>query len=430
MIEFPDIYGVLAIPTKWYDDSRKPRDCGLFIPAQYGMPQAVDEYGNSLVELALELLDIQEEEWKKLPPEKYVLRKSQNPRTIRDAFRIRKVSEYPILLLENQQKRITIKDKENKWDFKPIKCLLEEKADGEIVMNTKDLPPEHEYPIDPKWVDKRGCVTIFEMPLEKNPKFFTYFGGVDPIEADETSTSNSVAALDIYRKAHRVVYKDKEGKEKVRIEGDKLVATYRGRFNSAEKTNEQMWYLIKMYNAFTLVERSKPNFINYMRRLGRDRYLAKESDIPLFKDINVNAALTQSPFGFIFSTKQDSAMWKFFKDTLKSYLKTEYGYVYDTNGEVMKIFRGVDRIDDFWLIEEIIQFIEGEGNYDRKISFMAALVLCKINEINIGTTTTYEKTREEQEKRKAPVVKPAVSLLRGYNRPTKNRTGNKTRSLI
>jgi hypothetical protein len=191
-----------------------------------------------------------------------------------------------------------------------------------------------------------------------------------------------------------------------------------------------MWLLIKMYNAFTLVERSKPNFINYMRRLGREKYLAKESDIPLFKDINVNAAMTQAPYGFIFSQKGDSAMWKFFKDTLKSYLKTEYGYSYDNNGEVMKIFRGVDRIDDFWLIEEIIQFVEGEGNYDRKISFMAALTLCKINEINVGMATTYEKTKEELEKRPPPVVKPRQSLLGGYNRPTLNRPSNKTRSLI
>lgn len=430
MIEFPDIYDVLEVDTKWYDDSKKPRPCGLFIPAQYGMPQAVDEYGNSLVDLALQLLDEQEEQWKKLPPDKYVLRKSQNPRTIKDAFRIRTISEYPVLLLQNQQNRITLKDKENKWDFKPIKCLLEEDKDGNIVFNSKDLPPEHEYPINPEWKDKRGCCTIYEMPLEKNPTFFTYFGGLDPVEADDTSTSNSVASLDIFRKGQRIKYKDKNGKEHVRIEGDKLVATYRGRFDSVEKTNEQMWFLIKLYNAFTLVERSKPNFVNYMRRLGRDKYLAKESDIPLFKDINVNAALTQSPFGFIFSQKGDSAMWKFFKDTLKSYLKTEYSYVYDTNGEVMKIFRGVDRIDDFWLIEEIIQFVEGEGNYDRKISFMAALTLCKINEINVGMATTYEKTQEEIDKKPVHKPKPKQSLIGGYNKPTTYRPGNKTRSLI
>lgn len=430
MVEFPDIYDVFEVPTKWYDESGQIRNCSLFIPAQYGMPQAVDDWGNSLVEYALELLTQQEEQWKKLPSDKFVLRKSQNPRTVKDAFRIRKMSEYPILLLQNQQDRIKIKDKENKWDFKPVKCLLEENKEGEIELNTRDLSPEHEYPINPKWEDKKGMVTIYEMPLEKNPTFFTYFGGLDPIEADDTTTSNSVASLDIYRKGHRIRYKDKTGKETVRIEGDKLVATYRGRFNSVEKTNEQMWLLIKMYNTFTLVERSKPNFINYMRRLGREKYLAKESDIPLFKDLNINSAIAQSPYGFIFSTKQDSAMWKFFKDTLKSYLKTEFSYIYSTTGEVMKINRGVDRIDDFWLIEEIIQFVEGQGNYDRKISFMAALTLCKINEINIGTTTTYEKTQEEKDSKPEEKVRVQKSLLGGYNRPTINSPSNKTRSLI
>lgn len=429
MIKKPDAYEVFAVPTKWYDDSHQVRMCGLFIPAQYGMPQAIDEYGNTDVELALKLLDEQEEQWKQLPPTEHILRKSQNPRTIEEAFTVRAVSEYPVLLLQKQQERIKLKESEKNWDFNPVKCLLDEDKDGNIILLRDDLPPEHKYPIIPEWPDKRGVVTIYEMPLEENPKFFTYFGGLDPIEADETSTSESVASLDIFRKAHKVKYKDKDGKEHIRIEGDKLVATYRGRFSTAEKTNEQMWLLIKMYNAFTLVERSKPNFINYMRRMGRDHYLARESDIPLFKDININSAFeTKSQFGFIIS--HSNQMWKYLKDTLKSYLNAEYGYSYKTGGEVLKVFRGIDRIDDYWLLEEIIRYVEGDGNYDRKVSFMAALALCKINEINVGISTTYEVDLTENDK-KTIIRKSPVSLIGGYSKPTKtSMMGNKTRSLI
>jgi hypothetical protein len=431
MIEKPTAYGVFAVPTKWWDDTGVERMCGLFIPAQYGLPEATDEYGNTNVAKALEELDrIEREEWSLLPPEEYILRKSQNPRTIDEAFKVRKVSEYPIQLLQNQQERIKLKDSDNKWDFKPIKCLLAEDRDGKIIMQRDNLPDEHKYPIKPEWADKRGVVTIYEMPLEENPKFYTYFGGLDPIEADETTTSESVASLDIIRKAHKVKYKDKDGKEQIRIEGDKLVATYRGRFDTAERTNEQMWLLIRMYNAFTLVERSKPNFINYMRRMGRDHYLARESDIPLFRDININSAFeTKSPFGFIISHSNN--MWKYLKDTLKSYLKAEYGYVYKEGGEVLKVMRGIDRIDDYWLLEEIIRFVEGDGrNYDRKISFMAAMALCKINEINVGITTVYEVDKDKKEKKPVQQATP-VSLLGGYKKPTRTIGGsNKTRSLI
>lgn len=427
----PDAYEMFAVPTTWADDSRKEIMAPLFIPAQYGMPQAVDEWGNSQVEKALILMDEMEAQWKKLPPDQYILRKSQNPRTIKEAFKIRKVSDMPILLMENQQQRIKTKDKEGLWEHKPLKGLLREDRDGNLILHPEH-GPEHEYPIIKTWPDKRGCVTIYELPMEQNPKMFTYFSGVDPIEADETSTSDSVASCDIFRKAHKVIYVDKDGKQKVRIEGDKLVATYRGRFDTAEKTNEQMWLLIKMYNAFSLVERNKPNFINYMRRMGRERFLARESDIPLFKDLNVkNAFNTTSPFGFLTPpNKKDSQLWKYFRDTVKDYLKREYSYVYKGNtDEIIKTMRGIDRIDDYWLLEELI-VSDDSKNTDRYVSFSAALGLCKIYEINMGISSTYEKTKTADDVPR-PSPKPAVvSLLGGYNKPTTRRPNTKVRSLI
>ena len=105
---------------------------------------------------------------------------------------------------------------------------------------------------------------------EENPKWLTYFAGVDTVEVDETSTSESIMTVDIYMRSVKIKYK--EGNEvKTRIEGGKIVATFRGRYNPVEKGNEQAWFLIKLFNAFTYVERSKPNFINYMKRNGRQR---------------------------------------------------------------------------------------------------------------------------------------------------------------
>lgn len=437
MIENPDVYDVFEVPTKWWDETGQVKMCGLFIPAQYGMPQAVDEYGNSLVELALQLLDEQEEQWKKLPPEQYTLRKSQNPRTIKEAFRTRRVGEFAsaMKLMQNQQDRIKLKDKENLWDFKPLKGLLEEDKEGSIILVKNNLPEEHGYPIKKTWDDKRGCVTIYEPPLENNPKFFLYFGGCDPVEADVTTSSDSIASLDIFRKAHKIKYKDKEGIEKVRVEGDKLVATYRGRFDPVEKTNEQMWLLIKMYNAFTLVERNKPGFINFMRRNGRDKYLAKESDIPLFKDQNVNSIINNtSQFGFNMPpNKKDSAIWKFFKNEAKTYFLSEYSFSYKSDGEVLQTFRGINRIDDYWLLEEFIRFVEGDGdNYDRVSSFLPALALCKIFETNFGTTTVYERNDKEVPTMRKQEQQPrTMSLIGGSNRQSINtRPSNKVRSLI
>jgi hypothetical protein len=131
--------------------------------------------------------------------------------------------------------------------------------------------------------------------------------------------------------------------------------------------------------------------------------------------------------------KKDSAIWKFFKNEVKTYLLAEYSYSYKGDGEVLQTFRGINRIDDYWLLEEFIRFVEGDGdNYDRISSFLPALALCKINETNFGTSTIYEYNDND-----APILKRRdntpreISLIGGYNRQINNqRPSTKVRSLI
>lgn len=175
----------------------------------------------------------------------------------------------------------------------------------------------------------------------------------------------------------------------------------------AQKTNEQGWLLIKMYNAFTFVERSKPNFINYMMRMGRaEQYLAKESDVPMFKDINLaRSGEAKSKFGFIISSQNE--MWKLLKGYIKEYLLAEYGYIYKANSEeVVKTLRGVDRIDDFWLLEELIQFNEN-GNFDRVVSFGAALMIAKIYQQN----RIIKRKNEIPQKEEIQRIRKPINLL-------------------
>ena len=91
--------------------------------------------------------------------------------------------------------------------------------------------------------------------------------------------------------------------------------------------------------------------------------------------------------------------------------------------------RGIDRIDDYWLLEELI-VSDDSKNTDRYVSFSAALGLCKIYEINMGISSTYEKTKTAEDVPR-PSPKPAVvSLLGGYNKPTTRRPNTQVRSLI
>lgn len=425
----PHVHAFLSVNNVWDKKPEfKDKPCGLFVSESYNLEGFMDKEGNSLVDKAMEFIAENNELVKKEKKKDLAqLDISQKPTSPEEAFAQRKQSEFPTELLTRQQERIKLKDKENKWKKKPLKCLLYEGDDGTIKFKLNDLPDEHEYPIKPEWEDKRGVITIYEMPISANPKWLTYFAGVDTVEADETTTSDSIQSVDIYQKMVKVRYRDEDGKYKIKYEGGKIVATYRGRFNPVEKHNEQTWLLIKLYNAFTYQERSKPNFLNYMKRNGRaEKYLAKESDVPMFKDMNNNTIMSKSNYGFIIS--HTNQVFNIFKSNMKEYFNQEFGRVEKEDGETVKIFRGADRIDDYWLLEEYIQYNE-KGNFDRIISSAAAITIGKVYENEYGITTIDETIEQPKVKMYVP-PRPVNMLGGGQSRPTKIKRNSRPRSLL
>lgn len=407
-----DAHNFLSIDNIW-DKKSNNKKCGLFVSEAYNLTGFIDENGNSLVDKATEFVLENNEKVRTLKKKELAqLDISQKPLSPEDAFAQRNLSEFPIEELARQQSRIQVKEKENKWAFKPIKCLLYEDDEGKVRMKTTDLPPEHEYPIKPEWEDKRGVVTIYEPPME-GAKWLTYFAGVDTVEVDETTSSESIHTVDIYRRAVKVKYKDDKGKIRTRIDGGKIVATYRGRFNPVEKHNEQSWFLIKLYNAFAYVERSKPNFINYMKRNNRaEKYLAKEVDVPINKDLNIDTVLSSSSYGFIITNQ--NKMWNILKGTVKEFFATEFDRIEDEEGKVYKTFTGVDRTDDYWLLEEYIKYDPKFGNYDRIVSHAAALLIGKTYENEFGIPTI----SEVQEEKTKPVMKMERQPQSFFDSPT------------
>jgi len=428
----PEAYDFLPVKNVWDKDPLSPTCC-IFVSEAYNMIGEDDETGepfmdadgNSNVPLAMKWIKRQQELMKKSKKKAELkqLALSQKCTSPEQAFAQRTLSEFPVEMLKAQQERIKHKWANDLWDYKPQQGLLMEK-DGRVVLDTANGGPEHNWPINPEWEDKRGVVTIYEPPDPGTEnENYMYFAGVDPVEVEEDTISTSVASVDIFKTAVWVTYEE-NGKQQTKLEGDKLVATWRGRFSAPDKTNEQIWLLLKMYNAWGYAERNKPNFINYMRRMGRaEKYLAKEQDVPLFKDLNIkngNAA-NNSKFGFHKGDNTD--IWNHFKAQAKEYFFTEYGRIEDKDGEVTKVITGIDKIDDYWLLEEFINYIEGRGNYDRLVSFMAALFIAKVYQQN-----RFKKTRNEVKKKEdaeRPKARKAVSLLGGGYASTRNMLNKK-----
>lgn len=428
----PEKYEIFSVPTKWFDSTGQIKMCGLFIPTQYGMPEAVDEFGNSLVDKALDLLKEQEEKWKLLPPEQYILKKSQNPTTIQEAFAWRKQSYFNVQRIERRQEELKLQLKNG--IVKQTQGLLYEDKNGIITLKKLsefdefNRPTEIGYPVDIHQRDKRGCVTIWEMPELNTPNL--YYAGVDPIGLQDNYTSESVFSMHIYKRGFTEIDQTTGTKKTNR---GKIVATYRGRFKSVEDTNEQGLLLLRFYKAKAACERNKDNFINYCRRKGYSTLIAKKHELPFDKDIDM-AGTKNDEYGIYKGT--DGALERTLKKNAYDYLEIEIDTVHKKTedstdiGEVVKTIRGYQLVNDYWMLEEY-KLYNDEDNFDSFISSSLAI------SYGMAAELTYEKkvyTTSESQKPKEPSKPKIRSMLPNYginqNKKRPNQKNNKNRSLL
>lgn len=420
----PETYEMFGVPTKWFNETGVIKICGLFIPTQYGMPQAVDEFGNTNVELGLELLAEQEKQWALLPPAQYILRKSQNPKTIQEAFAWRKQSYYNVQRIERRQEelKLQLKNKTVKQD----QGLLYENKNGEIVLkkfsefNEFDRPTEMGYPVDIHQKDKRGCTTIWKYPEPGATNL--YFAGVDPIGLQDNYTSESLFSLHVYERGY--TEHDQVTGDKKTVRG-RIVATYRGRYKSVEDTNEQGLLLLRLYKAKAACERNKDNFINYCRRKGYSTLIAKKHELPFDKDIDM-AGTKNDEYGIYKGA--DGNLERILKKNAYDYLEIEIDTIHkkakdsDEIGEVVKTIRGYQLVNDYWMLEEY-KLYNDEDNFDSFISSSLA--------ISFGTAAelTYEKKiyiSSEVEKKQMLPPKPKIrNYLPTYGRQNQRRPNQK-----
>lgn len=412
----PEANGFLGVQNKWTNENGIVKRTGLFIPEHWGMPGFIDEYGNSLKEEAKEYLIQKYKDMENNPDvkkEEFYTEVSQHPIYLDDAFRYRNDGTFESKKLEKRQKEIKLLIERN--EFPISKGYLDVDKDGNIFLKkyTENAPPEMEYPVDPKLVNKKGLVCIRELP--KNERNL-YFGGVDTVEVGITDTSNSLFSIYIYKRGHSVV--NPETGEKTLKRG-KIVAWYTGRCDNADDHNEQGLLLLRMYKAKAACERNKPNFINYCRRMGFSASIARRSELPFHKDIDVTA-----------QKNDDYGVWKGNDGQLeleiirvyKEYLTSEMEVVHkkeendeeDLSFKIIKTIRGYDYIDDYWLLEELKRH-NGKDNADRFIA--SGLAFC----YGIAEELTFAKVIYESSEVSA-VIKDTNTYKRQSYLPTSNKS--------
>ena len=382
MIMNPIAKDVLAVETNLVNAEGQIADCGLFIPEQWSMLPCIDQYGNSEVERALEMILEERLEWKKnLKPEDYQLRISQKPINIEEAFAYRKVSKFPLHLLTKQIRRIEDGDY-----FREFVDLNRDES-GKIVAKESRKLPISDFPISPKTVDKEGVVVVYERP-SKDPAFGTYYASIDPVSEGKTTTSDSLCSIFVYKTAQEVTKHKADGSIEQHIERDKIVAAWCGRYDDLNKTHERLEMIIEWYNAWTIVENNISLFIQYMISRRKQRYLVPKSQILFLKELSSNTNVYQE-YGW-------RNVGTLFKTNLISYaiqfLEEEMDVETMADGTIVKTSFGIERIPDIMLLREMAAYREGL-NVDRLVAFCALVAFAKVQESNRG----YSKRVEREE---------------------------------
>lgn len=369
----PDSKDVLAVPTNLVNENGDTGMCGLFIPEHWSMIPCIDEYGNSMVENALDMIHEERKKWKKdLKANDYQLRISQKPINIEEAFAYRKSSVWPLHLITAQLRRI--EDKE--YHCEAVELIHNEK--GEIEAKPTKRLPIMEFPLSPKTENKEGAILIWERPVKDAP-WGTYYASIDPIGEGKSTTSESLCSIFVYKSPLQVTKRKHDGTVENHIEQDQIVASWCGRFDDINKTHERLELLIEYYGAWTIVENNISLFIQHMIFKKKQKYLVPKSQILFLKDLGSNNNVFQE-----YGWKNTGLL---FKSHLISYginfLSEEIDTETKADGSIVKVTYGVERIKDPILLKEMQQYREGL-NVDRLVAFCALVAFAKVQQSNRG----------------------------------------------
>ena len=372
-----------TIKNKWVNFKGTIQETGMFIPEQYSMPPYIDEYGNSLVAEAVKRLEELYEEWERdLEPETCQIRKSQRPINMQVAFAARSESRFPLALVESH--KLELQDGKTPSEF----VDLEEDVSGKILIIPSKKTPIREFPVDKKRLDKTGIIEMWERPNPDLP-WGSYYGSIDPVSEGKTTSSESLCTIFIYRNAIEVT-KEVNGRPTTYIEGDKVVCSWAGRYDDINDTHKRLELIIRIYNAWTLVEANVSLFVLYMIMKRLQRYLVPKDQMVFLKELGSNKQAYQE-FGWkntgtIFSKNLLTYLIEFIKE--KIYQET------DENGEVISTTYGIERIPDYMAMEEMSQYEHGL-NVDRLIALAALIAFVKLQNANRGMPKRVEYENDE-----------------------------------
>lgn len=300
-----------------------------------------------------EELIFQEREAAKLNPDKTIYLKQimYFPLTEEECFMSIGENIFDVEAAKRQKARLNYQEKSG------IPVVLYDDGDG-VKHEFTDRMPITSFPLK-HGESKDAPIVIYEFPMT-SPPYGLYVAGVDPYRQGKAKYSDSLGSVYIYKRMHSIT-------------GDKyqdmFVASYTARPDKKEVWEEQARLLIKYYNARTLCENDEISFIDYMIAKGDAHYLERQPQ--WLKEIVPNTTVTRD-YGIHRSAEK---IRNFLHTCLKKYTEDVIHVEKDDDGNITSETKGMSKILDPMLLEEIVNYNDNEGNYDRVIAAELAVAL-------------------------------------------------------
>jgi hypothetical protein len=359
----------LFISHKYRMEAKEESSLGEFLGKDKDSPLHEISMMVSNEEKAKEITDNNLERLKKAGDRlAYLKEKMYYPQEVDDIFLNEDTNIFDIEAAKRQKNRLI----EGERTGTPV--ILYDDGDG-VKHEFTDKMPISNFPLKNSDL-KDAPVVIYEFPVS-SPPYGLYVAGVDPYRQGKSAYSSSLGSVYIYKRMHAI------SGEKYQ---DMFVASYCARPDKKETWEEQARYLIKYYNARTLCENDEISFIDYMISKGDDQYLERQPD--WLKQIVPNTTVRRD-YGIHRSSEK---IRDFLHGCLKKYSEEIIHSETNSEGEVVSKTKGMVKILDPLLLEEMIQYNE-TGNFDRIIAAELAIALAMKLDPIIGRVGQQEDVR-------------------------------------
>lgn len=341
----------LFISHKYRMEAKEESTLGAFLDAPVGSSLHEVSMMVSNEELATKITNDNLDKLKKAGDRvAYLKEKMYYPQEVDDIFLNEDTNIFDIEAAKRQKFRLSQQERTGT----PV--ILYDDGQG-VKHEFTDKVPITNFPL--KNTDMKDApVVIYEFPIEA-PPYGLYVAGIDPYRQGKSAYSSSLGSVYIYKRMHAI------SGEKYQ---DMFVASYCARPDKKETWEEQARMLIKYYNARALCENDEISFIDYMISKGDNHYLERQPD--WLKEIVPNTTVRRD-YGIHRSSEK---IRDFLHGALKKYTEEVMHVEKDDEGNIISETKGMSKIFDPVLLEEMIQYNEG-GNFDRIIAAELAIAL-------------------------------------------------------